>query len=271
MKKQTKSAVVLIGVAAFSLLLSCNNNRQASSEQHSDSTKREQAHLSIEPMTETNDFQNAKLEIKGVKSEVVGDSVKLTFDFNVQNYELSKQTEDGHHEHTANSKDGQHIHFILDNKPYVALYKPTNTVTLAKNSEHVLLCFLSRSYHLSLKTPDANVLTKFKIDANGKYVKEDTPMDPMLFYSRPKGDYKGADTENVLLDFYVKNLNLSPNDYKVKVEVQDTTFTVDSWKPYIIKGAKPGDLEVKISLIDPKGNEVKGTYGEIERTSKIEP
>ena len=96
-------------------------------------------------------------------------------------------------------------------------------------------------------------------------------MEPMLFYSRPKGEYKGQDTENLLLDFYVKNLNLSPNDYKVKVDVADTTFTVDSWVPYLIKGADAGDLDVKLTLIDPKGNEVGGQYGQIERTSKIEP
>lgn len=270
MKKQIKAVALIFGLAVFSLF-SCNNSKKKSHEEHADSTMVREASLSISPMEEPNDFQSAKLTIKNVKSEIVGDSVKLTFDFDVQNYELSKQTEDGHHEHTANSPEGQHIHFILDNKPYVALYKPTNTVTLAKNSEHVLLCFLSRSYHLSLKTPEANVLTKFKIDANGKYIKEETPMEPMLFYSRPKGTYKGADTENLLLDFYVKNLKLSPNDYKVKVEVEDTTFTVDDWKPYVIKGAKPGDLEVKITLMDPKGNEVKGKYGEIERTSKIEP
>lgn len=271
MKKQINALMLAVGIAAFSALTSCNQNRQNSSQQKLDSLAAEPESLSIEAMQETNDFQNAKLDIKNVKSEIAGDSVKLTFDFDVQNYELTKQTEDGHKEHTANSAEGQHIHFILDNKPYVALYKPTHSVTLAKNSEHVLLCFLSRSYHLSLKTPDASVLVKFKVDANGKYVKAEDPMDPMLFYSRPKGEYKGADTENLLLDFYVKNLNLSPNDYKVKVDVGDTTFTVDSWKPYLIKGAKAGDLEVKLSLIDPKGKEVGGTYGEIERTSKITP
>src|SRR5690606_38865745 len=142
------------------------------------------------------------------------------------------------------------------------LYKPTHTVTLSKNTEHILLGFLSRSYHLSVKSKDASFLLKFKIDENGKYVKLDTPTEPMLFYSRPKGDYKGKDTENVLLDFYIKNIQLSATDYKVKVEVADTTFTVDSWNPYLIKGAEEGDLDVKISLIDPQGNDVKGTFGE---------
>src|SRR5690606_20788924 len=155
-------------------------------------------------------FPNASLTIANVNTEAVGDSVKVTFDFSVSNYELTKQTEDRHAEHAANSAEGQHIHFILDNSPYVALYKPTHTVTLAKGSEHTLLVFLSRSYHLSVKSENASALLKFKIDENGLYQKLKEPKEPMLFYSRPKGDYKGKDTENVLLDFYIKNAKLSP-------------------------------------------------------------
>ncbi|RRN77762.1 hypothetical protein EIM50_17970, partial [Pseudoxanthomonas sp. SGD-10] len=131
--------------------------------------------------------------------------------------------------------------------------------------------FLSRSYHLSVKSENASALLKFKIDENGRYQKLEEPKEPMLFYSRPKGDYKGKDTENVLLDFYIKNAKLSPSDYKVKVEVQDTSFTVDTWTPYLIKGAESGDLDVTITLVDPKGNNVEGTYGKVKRTSKLMP
>ncbi|MFD1630092.1 hypothetical protein [Pseudopedobacter beijingensis] len=267
MKNLTKGVFLFAGVFVMGTFAACNNNTKHTEENTADSTKK----ITIEALNESDDFPNAKLTLGDVKTEVVGDSTRLTFNFGVENYELTKQTEDGHAEHCANSKEGQHIHFIMDNKPYAALYKPTNTVTLAKNSEHVLLCFLSRSYHLSVKSPDASVLVKFKIDENGNYVKLEEPTEPMLFYSRPKGEYKGADVDNVLLDFYVKNLKISPQDYKVNVQAADTTFTVDSWTPYLIKGAPAGDLNVKISLVDPQGNNIGGTFGEIERTSKLEP
>ncbi len=267
MKNQFKVLPYFIFILAIA---SCGQNSTQSSTEQNDSTEVKEK-LTIEPLQETNDFPNAALTITKVNTTMHEDSVKVTFDFEVSNYELTKQTEDMHAEHAANSAEGQHIHFILDNKPYVALYKPTHTVTLAKDTEHTLLVFLSRSYHLSVKSENASALLKFKIDKNGQYQKLDTPTEPMLFYSRPKGEYKGKDTENVLLDFYVKNLKLSPSDYKVKVEVKDTSFTVDAWSPYLIKGAGTGDLEVKISLIDPQGNNVNGTYGEIERASKLIP
>jgi hypothetical protein len=125
---------------------------------------------------------------------------------------------------------------------------------------------LSRSYHLSVKSPDASLLIHFKIDENGKYIQLPTPTKPMLFYSRPKGEYVGKDTQNVLLDFYVKNAKIGPNDYKVKVNVADTTFTVDQWQPYFIKNAPMGNLKLKIQLLDGAGKEVSGPNTSVERS-----
>jgi hypothetical protein len=109
-------------------------------------------------------------------------------------------------------------------------------------------------------------LVHFKIDENGKYVQLPTPTEPMLFYSRPKGEYVGKDTQNVLLDFYIKNATIGANDYKVKVDVADTTFTVDAWKPYFIKNAPMGDLKLKIQLLDAAGKEVSGPNTSVERS-----
>ena len=252
----------LIALASFS---ACNQDGKSNADA-TDSTAVSTA-LTIEPLAESDDFPTAKLSLKDVKTEKVGtDSAKLMFSFDVANYELTKQTMDMHSDECANSKEGQHIHFILDNKPYQALYKPENSITLPINSEHYLLSFLSRSYHLSVKSPDASILVHFKIDEKGNYVKLDDPKTPMLFYSRPKGEYAGKDTENVLLDFYVKNAALAADAYKVKVSVGDTTFTVDKWQPYFIKGAPMGDLKMKIQLLDPQGNEVTGDNTAIERS-----
>ncbi len=87
----------------------------------------------------------------------------------------------------------------------MALYEPTHTATVALNSEHYVLVFLSRSYHESLKNKGAAMVYHFKVDENGKLQKMADPKTPMVFYSRPKGDYLGKDTANVLFDYYVWN------------------------------------------------------------------
>jgi len=172
-------------------------------------------------------------------------------------------------DHMANSAEGQHIHFILDNQPYTALYKPENSISLKKGTEHYLLSFLSRSYHESIKEPKAYVLKHFKITDAGKYEELPIPADAALFYSRPKGEYKGKDTDALLLDFYLVNTDLSASGNKVKAEINDSTFTLDNWGPYEITGAPKGDLKVKLTLVGPDGNELKGDNVSISRTVKL--
>lgn len=268
MNLKFSSPILFSGLIALASLSACNQNAKTT-DGNKDSVI---AEMSIEPLTEGDEFPDAKLTIADVKTEKVGtDSVKLTYNFKVENYELTKQTMDDHSGECANSEQGQHIHFIMDNKPYQALYKPENSVTLPVNSEHYLLSFLSRSYHLSVKSPNASVLVHFKIDKDGKYTELEGVKEPMLFYSRPKGEYAGKDNENVLLDFYVKNATLAADAYKVKVNVGDTTFTVDKWQPYFIKNAPMGDLDLKITLLDSAGEELTGDNTSIQRSITLKP
>lgn len=271
------SRKLTLPVAAFSMMLlavSCQQNSTESTETtQTDSAgmnhpENAAGPVSLEALPETEDFPNAALSMEPVKTAASGDSVKLTFRFNVKNYELKRQTSDKAGELCSNSGDGQHIHFILDNRPYVALYEPEHEVTLARNSEHYMLAFLSRSYHLSLKNKGVAVLYRFKLDENGKVQKLDNPSNPMVFYSRPKGDYLGKDTENVLLDFYVWNTSLG-NDHQVKVEIsgggKDTTLMVSEWKPFFMKNLPMGKNTIKLTMTDKDGNKVEGDNTEVSR------
>jgi hypothetical protein len=260
----------LIAVAILALT-SCNSNNTESTAS-TDTTKAEAAAtkpITIKPVEGSPEFADAQLGIKNVKAELQGtDSVKITIDYDVKNYELKNQTPDATTKSCANSKDGQHIHFILDNQPYQALYAPTKTFTVPVKSEHYLMSFLSRSYHESIKTPKANVLYHFSVDGKGKLAKMDLPKTPMIFYSRPKGDYLGADTKNLLLDFYLYNTTLADGN-KVKVDVNGTNFDIDKWQPYFIENAPMGDVTVKVQLVDKEGKNIEGVNTSVSRTAKL--
>ncbi len=226
--------------------------------------------IAIKPVTGSPEFPDAQLTVKNVKAELQGtDSVKITVDYDVKNYELKNQTSDAAGKECNNSKDGQHIHFILDNQPYQALYSPTKTFTVPVKSEHYLMSFLSRSYHESLKTPKAGVLYHFSVDEKGKLTKMEIPKTPMIFYSRPKGEYLGNDTKNLLLDFYVYNTTLAPDGNKVKVDVNGTNFDIDKWQPYFIENAPMGDVTVKVQLVDKDGKNIEGVNTSVSRTAKL--
>lgn len=251
------------------LFAACGNDTQSETTT-TDSTTVQAAQVTMVDIPASPDYPDAKLGIGNVTATKQGeDSVKVSFAFNVQNYELKSQTADAGSKLCNNSDKGQHIHFILDNKPYVALYEPKHDVVLAKNTEHHLLVFLSRSYHESVKTQGAAAIYHFKIDENGKLQKLEEPKTPMVFYSRPKGDYLGKDTENLLFDFYVWNANLGANDYKVKALVKtdagETPFDVTQWKPKFINGMPMGKSSITLTLVDKDGNKVDGPETEVTR------
>ena len=124
---------------------------------------------------------------------MITDEDDYLFNFEIDEYILGEQTNGNFEFQIANSAQGQHIHFILNNGPYSAHYTNSFKKKLSKEN-NIVLAFLSRSYHESVKNKDAYFIGQFgeeKIDLSKEF----------LFYSRPKGTYNGADTEKILLDF----------------------------------------------------------------------
>lgn len=216
------------------------------------------AEIRLSDFSASPDFPEAKLSMdyKGGK---------FTFKVDSKTYKLGEQTTDAPQKMCANSKDGQHIHLIIDNEPYEALYKPEHEKQVA-DGEHYILAFLSRSYHESIKTATAHALVKGTVAGNA-LTKTDKVTDPMVFYSRPKGKYVGkAETDKVMLDFYLANVTLSPDGYKVKALVNgDKEFTLTEWKPYFIEGLPMGDNKIKLTLVDKDGNPVASPLNPVER------
>ncbi len=266
-----KSALAI--VLASSAFVACNpkTEKTGTTTTVTDSIiENNSSSISVSPIADSKEFPGAELKIASITATKVGtDSAKVTVKYEVNNFKLTEQTAHDHSDHLANSHEGQHIHFILDNTPYAALYKPEHSVTVALNSEHYLMSFLSRSYHESIKTASASKLVKFKVDANAAIAQLPTPTEPSLFYSRPKGEYKGEDAKNLLLDFFVVNTNLAADGNKVLADINGQQFTLDKWGPYEIKGLPYGDVKVKLSLVDKDGNAVTGDNVSIDRDIKL--
>ncbi len=210
----------------------------------------------------------AKVEIVSPKEgEILPAGKNVMLSLKVEGFDLGKQTEGADKIGLANSKDGQHIHIIVDNGPYKPCYdasKPFDLGALAPGV-HTIEAFASRSWHECVKSPDARKFVTFYVGEK----KGDGPVkasDPLLTYSRPKGDYVGKDAEMVMVDFFVTNAKLSKDGYKVRVTVDGQSQVVDDWKPYRLHGLKAGEHKVKTELLDPKGNVVPGTYNSTERT-----
>jgi len=225
------------------LLISCSCNQQT---------------VYLKKIEDSPAYEDSSLEIK----EIIRSGEKYNFSFDINNYDLGIQTKKEFDYDLANSAKGQHIHFILNNGPYSAHYDQNFDYELP-DGNNVVLAFLSRSYHESVKNSDAYVLTQIG-DSNKINLESE-----FLFYSRPKGTYEGLDTEKLLLDFYLVNTKLSATGNKVKLTIKQGTFThqflIDSWDAYYIEGLDKGDVTIKLELINKEGNLIETPFNPSER------
>ena len=249
-------------------LIACKNNNTSSDHHHeghgADGTHAADTQkVTITPLTNSPSFENAgltQLSPAPVASLKPGDSI--SFRYKLTNYELGKQTPDAVGKCCANSAQGQHIHLILNNEPYEAWYQEEFKKKLPEG-HYVALSFISRSYHESIKNEKAYNLTQFSV---GKPQPAIDLKAPHIFYSRPKGEYNGAECREILLDFFLVNTTLSPDGNKVIVTVNGKDkFTVDSWTAYVLKGLPDGENTVKLELVDKEGKLIDTPFNGVER------
>ncbi|HTK38409.1 MAG TPA: hypothetical protein VL325_07945 [Pyrinomonadaceae bacterium] len=203
---------------------------------------------------------------------------------------------------------GNHIHVILDNQPYEAYYNLDQEFELrnVNDGEHTLRVFPSRPWHESYKNDGAFQMVKFTVkngggDANkptttnsgntmanansnssanasatpeGKDMKpsEGGNVDakkPLLTYSRPKGEYKGADADAIMIDFWLSNAKLSGDggEYRVRYSIDggEPKF-IEKCGPVWLSGWTNGMHSIKLELVDKDGNVVdNGGYNSTTR------
>lgn len=256
----TKSSWLSL-VGALLILVTCTQKERVA--EYATSETEEPVQVSLAAVTSP-DFPDAALEMLLPQESANYPEGNIAFEYNVKNYQLGDQTLDADVKQCANSAQGQHIHLILNNEPYSAHYTANFEKELPAG-HYVALSFISRSYHESLKHYGAYNLRQFTVGSV-----EDTELAdlnaPHLFYSRPKGTYKGADTEKILLDFYLINTELSADGNKVRATINGESFTIDQWAPYFIEGLPMGESTIKLELLDENGVQIPGPFNTVERT-----
>ncbi|WP_347276413.1 hypothetical protein [Chroococcidiopsis sp [FACHB-1243]] len=174
---------------------------------------------------------------------------------------------------------GPHLHVILDNQPYEAVYDVQQPFVLSNLSPgtHTLRVFASRPWHESFKNEGAYAQTTFhvftKTDDNNP-----NSSQPLLTYSRPKGSY-GA--EPILLDFYLTNapLHLAAQadpqdevpDWRIRCTINGKSFIIDRWEPIYLSGFNKGKNWVQLEFLDEQGNPVKNIFNNTVRVISYDP
>jgi hypothetical protein len=174
---------------------------------------------------------------------------------------------------------GPHLHLILDNEPYQAIYDVSQPIVLEdlNPGTHTLRVFASRPWHESFKNESAYAQTTFHLFTKTNKNNPD-PALPLLTYSRPKGEY-GA--EPIMLDFYLTNAPLhlvaqesledKISDWRVQVTINGQSFPLDNWQPIYLKGFKKGNNWVQLAFLDEQGQEIENAFNNTVRLINYNP
>lgn len=172
---------------------------------------------------------------------------------------------------------GPHLHVILDNQPYQAVYDLSQPLVFENLTPgtHTLRVFASRPWHESFKNVGAYTQSTFHVFTK---TNENQPISgkPLLTYSRPNGSY-GA--EPIMLDFYLTDAplhmiaqeNSSLADWRVRCTVNGSSVVVDTWEPIYLQGFKPGRNWVQLELIDTDGNPIPNLFNNTARLITYQP
>ena len=181
-------------------------------------------------------------------------------------------------------RKGQHIEILIDNDIAEADYDPavpfhSPRFKDLKPGTHLLRAFPAREWNESIKQPDGAafdaVVFHIRSKSPGAKAEKTTPL---LTLSEPPAEVRWKDDpRGVLVDFYVSNAALSPNDYKVKFSLGDKkTEILSRWDPVWLKWEQlvPGDYKIGVELLDkndkPVSYKIGGVdYNKVERIFRI--
>jgi hypothetical protein len=92
---------------------------------------------------------------------------------------------------------------------------------------------------------------------------------PLLTYSRPKGEYKGAEADPIMIDFWLSGGKLQGDggDLRVRYTVDGgAPKFIDNWAPIWLSGWTAGKHTVRLELVGKDGNPVpNGDYNATSR------
>jgi hypothetical protein len=168
------------------------------------------------------------------------------------------------------SPGGYNLHFVLDDEPFAVQYNPLHPHVFrdVPPGTHTVRVFAADRLHQAV--PGTLAMVTFHVE----YPDDENrpaPNLPLLTYNLPQGEYMGADAADILLNFIVTGVELSPRGYRVQYYIDGKRFIATRCRTYPIKNLEPGYHSIRLELIDPKGRVVHGPFNSVERMILVSP
>lgn len=187
---------------------------------------------------------------------------------------------DGEAFELRNVADGEHTLRVFPSRPWHESYKNEGAFQMVKftvkngGADNTKPATTNSGQQMSNANSNANSAANAKPTPEGKEMQPSTAgavdkTKPLLTYSRPKGEYKGADAEAIMIDFWLANAKLQGDggEFRVRYSVDGgEPKYIDKWQPVWLTGWTAGKHSIKLELVDKSGAVVdNGGYNSTTR------
>jgi hypothetical protein len=232
-------------------------------------------------------------------------NVKLALSGDLKGYKPGKNPDGtGNHLHVILDNQPYEAHYHIEHG-----FELRNV----SEGNHTLRVFASRPWHESYKNAGAFQMVSFTVKGGGDATKptttaagekmadakkmpppppasspapekegKDMPAStggavdakkPLLTYSRPKGEYKDAAANSIMIDFWLQNAKLQGDggEYRVRYSIDGGEAKyLEKWEPIWVSGWIAGKHTIKLELVDKAGNVIdNGGYNSTSREISV--
>lgn len=155
----------------------------------------------------------------------------------------------------------------LDNNAQYLTQRITGNITCPlSEGEHVLQAYPVRSYDESLKGAESYVVSHFFVKNQNKK-SNFNDKEPYLVYNEPIGTFYYHEGRPILLDFLIKNCELSSDGYKIRFSIDGKVERlITLWIPYYIYDLPKGTHSIRLELLDPFDKVVANAFTDVTKT-----
>ncbi|NGX28764.1 MAG: hypothetical protein K940chlam1_00951 [Candidatus Anoxychlamydiales bacterium] len=242
--------------------------------------------VQLVPVKSAVQSENVRIYIVYPEEKEIEKNKDVWVQLRLRGYPIGNITNNDRAKELANSSLGQSIHVVVDNNVYFArtgpslapydeegnfyeaMYRFKIPYSLSQGN-HFLRVFPARSYGESLKEEKCFVATTFYVQ-NKRINEKMNLSSPYLTYNEPSGYFKLYQKDPVLLDFYLSNVILSEDGYKVRVTIDNTIKRIlTKWVPYYIYGLKKGKHSLRLELLDKNLKLLPGIFNDTKRSFNV--
>lgn len=241
----------------------------------------------VVPMPRTSEPDEVEMRIVFPENGQIKVEQPVTIQMRLEGFPLGIDTEMPREHEIFNDPDGQSVRVVIDNRPhfseneafidalddYEEYYEEDMEFDIPFDltpGMHVMRTFLVRSFNESLKCPKCVAVRTFYYKTKAPTYDVDLTL-PYLTYNEPQGKYHYNPSKPLLLDFLIKNCQLSRDGYKVRLTLDGKDKRIlTTWAPYYVYGLSKGNHTFKLELLDKENQLVPGIFNTVERVVTLE-